>query len=37
MKNMSSFLIALLRFALEKQPEKLNFQSLFTSKKPFGG
>ena len=24
-------------FALEKQLEKLNFQSFFTSKKPFGG
>ena len=24
-------------FALEKQPKNLNFQSVFTSKKPFGG
>ena len=24
-------------FALEKQPEKLNFQCFLTSKKPFGG
>ena len=24
-------------FALENRPEKLNFQSFFTSKKPFGG
>ena len=24
-------------FALEKEPEKVNFQSIFTSKKPFGG
>ena len=37
-KNMSNFLVALVRFfALEKQPKNLHFHSAFTSKRPFGG
>ena len=36
-KSISKFLVALLGFALGKQPKNLNSQRLFTSNGPFGG
>ena len=37
-KKFPNFLVALLRFSFtKKQPENLNFQSAFTSNRPFGG
>ena len=36
-KNISNFLVTLLRFCFRKQPKNLNFQSFFTSKRHFVG
>ena len=36
-KNISNFLVALLRFCFRKKPSNLYFHRVFTSKRPFGG